>query len=225
LFSKNTTALAVTTSAGVADVIRREILSGRLEPGQPLMERAIAKEIGVSRTPVREAFFALQGEGLVELSPRKYARVRKVSSTDISQIYSLRRVLEAHAASNAAIYADDAAQLQIEIALIRQKNLSKDCSAIEQADADLAFHAAIVAASGNQLLKTVTNQVLAITATLRSRYKYNSAMSKCALSQHKAVLSAIKARNSDRAADLISDHISSSEVYAEEINCKNAKNI
>lgn len=206
--------LSLRTSAGVADIIRREILAGTLKPNQPLMERNIAQELGVSRTPVREALFALQGEGLVELVPRKYARVRKVSYTDISQIYSLRLVLESHAAEAAAQFADDQAILDIETAFIRQKNLSKTCTAIEQTDADLAFHAAIAAASGSKILVTVTHQVLAFTAALRSRVKYDAAQTRTALAQHKAVLGAIKAREPENAARLMAEHIQASTEYA-----------
>ena len=78
LFSKSDAPLSSRTSVGVADIIRREIFAGTLQPEQPLLERDIASELGVSRTPVREALFALQGEGLVELVPRRNARVRKM---------------------------------------------------------------------------------------------------------------------------------------------------
>ncbi|MBB4024182.1 MULTISPECIES: GntR family transcriptional regulator [Actibacterium] len=213
-FSDNINPVTVRTSEGVADIIRREILSGNLKPDQPLLERNLAQELGVSRTPVREALFALQGEGLVELVPRKYARVRKITPKDISQIYALRLVLEAHAAESAARYADSAAILEIETTLLRQKSLPKNCSAMEQANADLAFHAAISAASGSQILKTVSNQVLGITATLRSRFKYEPAQTKLAFNQHKAILAAIKERNPELAFARMSEHIQTSTDYA-----------
>lgn len=206
--------LSARTSAGIADIIRREILSGNLKPDQPLMEREIASELNVSRTPVREALFILQGEGLVELVPRRYARVRKITYTDISQIYSLRKVLEVYSAENAARFSTPAAILDIETALIRQKNLDRNCSAIEQAHADLAFHAAIAAASGSMILTTVINQVLAFTSTLRSRMKYEASQSKLALKQHREILQAIKDKDPANAAARMADHISTSTAYA-----------
>ncbi len=217
--------LSVRTSAGIADIIRREILAGNLKPDQPLMERSIAQELGVSRTPVREALFTLQGEGLVELIPRKYARVRKVTYNDISQIYALRRVLESHSAENAAKYADNTAILAIQTAYMRQKMLDKKCTALEQTDADLAFHAAIAEASGSQILQTVVHQVLAYTAALRSSVKYDATQTKKALAQHKAVLDAIKARNPQKASELMSDHIVSSTLYVEKSIVKPTKGL
>ena len=216
LFSTEGNTLSTRTSGSVADMIRREILSGNLKPDQPLLERDIAQELGVSRTPVREALFVLQGEGLVELTPRKYARVRRITNSDITHIYSLRRVLEAHSAESAACYANSAAIVEIETALIRQKNLGRNCTGIEQANADFAFHAAIAAASGSQILSTVMHQVLAFTATLRSRFVYDAAHSRSVIAQHRSILAAIKTKNPEKAAMLMSEHVTTSMNYAKE---------
>jgi DNA-binding GntR family transcriptional regulator len=210
LFPKSDAPLSSRTSAGVADIIRREIVAGTLKPEQPLLERDIASELGVSRTPVREALFALQGEGLVELVPRRNARVKKITDVEIRQIYALRRVLEAHSAASAAEFANAQNILDIETTLLRQKNLPRDCSATEQAEADLAFHAAVAAAARSQILLTVVTQVLALTATLRSRVKYNAPQSRRALSEHQAILGAIKARSPDAAREAMWSHIDSS---------------
>lgn len=219
IFSGNKNPTTTRASASIADIIRREILSGNLKPDHPLLERDIALELGVSRTPVREALFALQGEGLVELKPRRYARVRKITYSDITQIYSLRIVLEKHSAENAARFAEPNAILEIEMALAKQRNLDKNCSAIEQTNADLEFHAAIAAASNSQILTTVVHQVLAFTATLRSRIKYDAKQTRRAISQHKAILAAIKARDAETAGNLMADHIGASMEYAKEAFC------
>ena len=213
LFPKSDAPLSSRTSVGVADIIRREILAGTLQPEQPLLERDIASELGVSRTPVREALFALQGEGLVELVPRRNARVRKITDVEIRQIYALRKVLEAHSAASAAEFASSSDILDIETALVRQKNLPRDCSATEQATADLAFHAAIAAAAHSQILLTVVTQVLSLTATLRSRVKYDAQQMRRALSEDQAIRAAIKAGPPVAARAALSILIESSVVY------------
>lgn len=215
LFSKSDAPLSSRTSVGVADIIRREIFAGTLQPEQPLLERDIASELGVSRTPVREALFALQGEGLVELVPRRNARVRKITDIEIRQIYALRKVLEAHSAASAAEFANPQDILHIETALVRQKNLPRDCSATEQTAADLAFHASIASAARSQILLTVMTQVLSLTATLRSRVKYDAQQSRRALAEHRAVLAAIKARSPEAAREAMSKHIDASVVYVQ----------
>lgn len=213
IFSGEKRVQTTRASASIADIIRREILSGNLKPDFPLTERDIALELGVSRTPVREALFVLQGEGLIELEPRRYARVRRISQADIAQIYALRTALETHSAKSAARLATASGILDIEMALTKQKNLDKNCSAIEQTNADLEFHAAIAAASNSQILRTLVHQVLAFTATLRSRVKYDTQRNRQAMAQHKAILGAIKAQDPEKAGALMAEHIDASKGY------------
>lgn len=209
-------AMAMRTSEGVAHVIRKAILSGALPPGQPLRERQLAQELDVSRTPVREALFTLQGEGLVDLVPSRYARVREVTPSDIAQIYKLRRVLEIYSARSAAERQDAAMLEKAEVALAAQRRLGASGTRMEQAEADLAFHEAIAAAAGSQLLTTVVHQVLAVTVTLRSRYKYKPGRVRRVCKQHADILKAIKSGDADRAEALISDHIDESSKLADE---------
>lgn len=78
----------------VAYVIRKAILSGVLKPGSSIPERVLAQELNVSRTPVREALFVLQGEGLVRLRHNRTALVAHFSQDDLRRVYSLRGLLE-----------------------------------------------------------------------------------------------------------------------------------
>ncbi len=206
--------MAMRTSEGVAQVLRKAILGGVLAPGSPLRERELAKELGVSRTPVREALFTLQGEGLVDLEPGRFARVRRVTYGDIAQIFSVRRVLEAHAAASAALAQNRQGLDRVADALAAQQRLGTDGTSLEQAQADLAFHEAIAAAAGSQLLLTLVRQVLAVTVTYRSRYKYSSATLKRALKEHTAVLDAIASGKSERAEKLMMSHIEKSSSMA-----------
>lgn len=217
--------MAVRTSEGVAHVIRKAILSGALPPGQPLRERQLAQELDVSRTPVREALFTLQGEGLVDLAPSRYARVREVTPSDIAQIYKLRRVLEAYSARSAAERQDPVMLEKVEDALAAQRRLGASGSLIDQAQADLAFHEAIAAAAGSQLLTTVVHQVLAVTVTLRSRYKYKPARARRVCQQHAEILKAIKAGDPDRAEALMSGHIEESSQLADKHLKTNAQSL
>ena len=202
--------MAVRTSEGVAQVIRRAILAGFLAPGSELPERKVASELDVSRTPIREALFTLQGEGLVELVPGRCARVRHISPAEIEQIFALRSVLETFAARCAAQHADKVLLEQAEAALAAQKRLSASASAQEQAQADLAFHEAVSLAAGNQLLVTVMRQVLAVTATYRSAYRYEGARAKEVCAQHGAILRAMQGGNADGAETLMAAHIAQS---------------
>jgi DNA-binding GntR family transcriptional regulator len=209
--------IAIRTSEGVAHVLRKAILAGVLPPGRALQERKIAAELGVSRTPVREALFTLHGEGLVELSPGRCARVRQVVDSDLGQIYALRGILESYAAGLAAAGQDKAKLNRVEDAFAAQKRLGQTGSAMEQAYADLAFHEAIAEAAGNPLLLTLMRQVLAITVSYRATYKYTSARAAHVFAQHAGILKALWAADAAKARDLMAGHIQESADLAMEI--------
>ena len=78
----------------VFNTIKDGILTGRLKPGERLLENQLAEELGVSRTPIREALRMLEIENLVDLIPRKGAQVRKMSEKDIKDVLEIRKVLE-----------------------------------------------------------------------------------------------------------------------------------
>lgn len=206
--------MAIRTSEGIAHVIRKAILAGILPPGEQLPERKLAEELSVSRTPVREALFTLQGEGLVDLAPGRCARVREVSPTEIERIFALRRILEVHAARCAAEGPDRSKLHRAEDALAAFKRIGASGSAADQANADLAFHEAIAAAAGSPLLVTLMRQVLAVTVTYRSALKYTAARTKRVYAQHRAILKAIQAGDPDEAERLMGEHIGESSELA-----------
>jgi DNA-binding GntR family transcriptional regulator len=206
--------IAIRTSAGVAHVIRKAILAGLLVPGQTLQERKIADELGVSRTPVREALFTLQGEGLVDLTPGRCARVRQVGDQNLEQIYGLRCILESYAAGLAAKRQDKMKLNKVEDAFAAQKRIGFSGSAMEQAYADLAFHEAIAEAADDQLLLTLIRQVLAVTVSYRATYKYSRAHAARVFAQHGAILKELWAGDFKKAKQFMSTHIKDSSDVA-----------
>src|SRR4029077_2652017 len=86
--------------------LREAITSGRLRPDERIKQEKVAAELGVSRTPVREALHLLEREGLVRLVPRRGAVVPGVTAADVRELYELRELLEPAAAALATIRAD-----------------------------------------------------------------------------------------------------------------------
>jgi len=201
-------------SENLAYVIRKAILSGVLKQGMPIRERLLAEELNVSRTPVREALFVLQGEGLVTLSHNRSACVAYFSSDDIRKIYSLRGVLESFSAECAAYNQDEAQVEKVREALVRYQHLKASSTPLEQAQADLEFHEAISAAAGSQMLMTITRQVLAVTITHRSRYAYTPDQLAQAQRQHESIYQAIRDGNGAQAKALMAEHVSQSSELA-----------
>lgn len=198
----------------LAYVIRKAILSDVLKQGTPIRERVLADELNVSRTPVREALFVLRGEGLVTLNHNRSACVAHFSREDIKNIYSLRGVLESFSAESAAKNHDQSQLDKVHDALVKYQHLDAYSGPLEQAQADLEFHDAILVAAGSQILTTIARQVLAVTITHRSRYAYTPEQLKQAQIQHESIFSAISKGDYALAKWLMAEHVNKSSDLA-----------
>lgn len=139
-----------TLAASAVDRLRREIFDGRLPPGTRLAEAAEAKRLGVSRVPVREAFAALERDGLLEFTETGRTVVKQLTPQDFEELFSLRLLLEPAAARMAFPLSPRDQQLLEENILATRKAQTLN----EVTWLDLDFHQLIVAASGNtRLLK------------------------------------------------------------------------
>lgn len=218
----------------VAYVIRKAILSGVLKPGGSIPERVLAQELNVSRTPVREALFVLQGEGLVHLRHNRTALVAHFSQDDLRRVYSLRGLLEGFSAECAASNPDRSHVGKVEHALRRYLKLNEHSTPIEQAQADLEFHESILDAAGSQLLYTIARQVLAVTITHRSRYAYTPEQLIEAQTQHESIYSAIAkgdyalakwlmTQHVDKSSSLASMHVSDADPLASDVSLPRTK--
>jgi DNA-binding GntR family transcriptional regulator len=170
----------------------------------------------VSRTPVREALFTLQSEGLVDLTPNRGATVRSITAHNIGQVYALRGVLESYAAREAALNRERHHLDALEDAHARLERTSAEGTAAEQSLADLAFHTLVTEATGSQLLKTIMGQVFAFTVSYRSNLAYPSDRAATVNAQHRAILDALRDGDADRAERLMGEHVASSSSFAVE---------
>jgi DNA-binding GntR family transcriptional regulator len=196
----------------VADVLRNAILDGSLKPGQPLHENALARELSVSRSPIREALLQLERERLLVSRLNRPATVRRPSPEEISQIYTIRSALEGIAARWAAERASPAFVSQL-----RQKaeDLNEATIAAER-DADphvvgqaFDFHSTIAEAAGSlelqQLLQSLRNQIKLVMASGLASLTNRRAEEIHA--EHLALIAAIADRDGDRAEQLASAHV------------------
>ncbi|MFO0442374.1 MAG: GntR family transcriptional regulator [bacterium] len=133
-----------------SELIRREILDGRAAPGDLLAESAVARRLGVSRVPVREALFTLERDGLVEFSETGRAYVKHLTPRDFEELFVLRLALEPLASRLATPQLRTTAEaLERNIAATRRAKTVQQVTRL-----DLDFHEIILAASGNaRLLK------------------------------------------------------------------------
>jgi DNA-binding GntR family transcriptional regulator len=143
--------------------LRAEILAGKLEPGQRLIEDQIRLRFDISRGPLREALRLLTQQGLVEHLPRRGARVTELSDTDVEQLFGIRLALEQHAVRSAfprATAPDDEELAALDAWLDRMRAAERDGDELAKDDAHRAFHAAVVALAGNRQLDLALEPVL-----------------------------------------------------------------
>ncbi|AOY75184.1 GntR family transcriptional regulator [Clostridium formicaceticum] len=189
--------------------LREAILEGKLEPGRRLMEMQLAEELGVSRTPVREAIRKLELEGLVMMVPRKGAYVADVSVRDVMEVLEIRGALEGLAASLAAERMTDEQieMLRATAQQFKEYHLEQDTQGM--IEKDIEFHEIIFLATRNQKLYQVSQSLRE--QIYRFRVKYISEYSKSdqLVTEHDRILQAIAEREPEKAYIYGMEHIAS----------------
>jgi len=191
----------------VYDHLREEILAGRLQPGAELAEVALSEQLGVSRGPIRDAIGRLAAEGLVTVRPRRGAVVRLLSKDEFLELYQVREALEIMAVRLAVprLGADDFAALQ---GLIDTMGKHAERGEVaEFFEANVAFHAHLVEASGNRKLQELYGQLLSQMGRYRMRSLTLRGNLQRSVAEHAAILRAAKRGDTERAAHLMSEHI------------------
>jgi DNA-binding GntR family transcriptional regulator len=188
--------------------VRDGIAQGRLSPGEWLREGALAEDLGLSRTPVREALRVLAAEGLVELVHNRGARVVRWTAEDIEETYRLRALLEGEAASLAARRAvpEQLATLEGTCAA-HARAVADDLPAVEQAAANDAFHAAVLQAAGSPRLLGLHAIVTSAPLVARALSGYDAVDRQRSVLAHGDVLMAVRQRDPELAAAAMRSHI------------------
>ncbi|WP_251152305.1 GntR family transcriptional regulator [Cellulosimicrobium sp. Marseille-Q4280] len=187
--------------------LKARIIGLDLHPGQRLVERDIATELGVSRVPLREALHQLESEGLVVLVPRQGALVAPFTRADVEQLFEVRENVEVLAFRLAALRrsAADLATMAAAVDAARVALAAHDDAATAAANA--GFHAAVVQACGNPLLRSMLAPLDARVRWLFHLTKQRDTREQC--EEHAAMLAAIEARDGDAVADLALRHVAS----------------
>jgi DNA-binding GntR family transcriptional regulator len=158
--------------------IRRQIVDGSLPAGSFLVETELAKAIGVSRTPVRDALRRLEGEGLVATSDHKRAVVRDFDEADIEECFELRALLESHAAARAARRLTPEALRELEALATEMEAVVKK-GGVEApvlfSDLNDRFHDKILAHAGSERLRDLLRPLMQVQLALMKRYRHTIA--------------------------------------------------
>ena len=189
--------------------IRARILSGDLKPGSQLKEEELAESCGVSRTPVRDAMTRLQNEMFLYRSESQRSFVSEWSGDDVEEVFTLRTMLESHAASRAAERASDA---MIEALRANNAEIGKAIRGpTPDVDAFLrlnrAYHAMVLEAAASDRLAMMLNRLVLQPIVHRTALRYDRAQLERSLSEHEEIVAAIARRDPQWAGAVMTSHI------------------
>jgi DNA-binding GntR family transcriptional regulator len=192
--------------------VRRLILSGDLEPGTVLPQAALARTIGMSTTPLREALRRLKQEGLVELDAHRDARVARLDAAEARDLVELRQSLDPLAASLAAERRTDAELAAVRAALDGLESLSSHPS-LDALEKHRRFHAAIYRAAHNTLLADALDSLW----DKSDRYRLHALADEReeadrtrSADEHRLLYEALRDGDGEAAADVMRRHVAAS---------------
>ena len=195
----------------VFNTLRHAILKGELEPGERLMEIALAQKLGVSRTPIREAIRKLELEGLVVMVPRKGAEVADITEKDLRDVLEVRTALEELSIELAMknMNDDDYKQLTEANKLFAKDSEGDDL--IKIAEADVAFHELMYMATGNKRLIQMINNLREQMYRYRLEYIKDKSTHARLVDEHNRIIDAMVKNDVAAAKAAIKLHVENQE--------------
>jgi DNA-binding GntR family transcriptional regulator len=191
--------------------VRREILRQRLEAGTVLNEGAIAKSLGMSKTPVRHALYALRQEGLLEAGPRRQLVVRNLSPVQRAELVAVREALERVAVSHACQHMNDDDFDHLRTLLRRQRRFAEAGEHDDFVDCDEEMHIAISARSGLQLVPQFLNELRGFVRLMQMRARRDPGHLFQVLEEHVRLVDAIEQRDEEGALAALAHHLHTTE--------------
>jgi DNA-binding GntR family transcriptional regulator len=199
--------IARNASTAASELIRAAIVDGRLKPGQRLKEEELAQELGISRTPVREALLILQSEGLVDSMPNRGATVRAYAIDDLDEMYQLRAVLEGYAARRAAVRVSEEEIERLRGSCERFDRLRLEDDLLDLVKENIVFHDTILAAAASERLAKLVHGVIQIPLVYKSYYWYSPEQKLISEHYHRQLTIALAARDEERAELIMKEHV------------------
>ncbi|MCZ7420190.1 MULTISPECIES: GntR family transcriptional regulator [unclassified Micromonospora] len=189
--------------------LTREILSGRSDPGERLVEEQLTRRLGISRAPLREALRLLAQRGLVEHVPRRGVRVATLSDRDVRELYELRDVLERFAVRSAVPVRRDSDLAGLRAALDQMRGATRDGDRLAVAESHRAFHVALVALAGNRQLSAVYDSILVklqLYMAINLRREAEVAQPQDGVHRHERLFEAVAAGDPELVLAVLSEH-------------------
>lgn len=189
------------------DLLRKRILGQALLPGQRLDEAALAADLGISRTPLREALKILSAEGLVHLKPRRGCFVAELAPDDLEEIFPIMAMLEGRVAFEAALKAgpDELRRLDVLHEKLEKHAAARDVD--RYYEVNYAFHDALQELAGNRWLQHMIGDLRKLLRLSRHRSLRLEGRQQESLAEHRALMAALHRRDAVAAEEVMKNHL------------------
>lgn len=187
--------------------LKDDILGGKYKDKEELREIAISEELGVSRTPVREALRQLELEKLVTIIPNKGAFVNEISGKDIKDVYMIRSRLEGMCARLACENITDKQIEELEENVYLAEFHASRGHMEQMAELDNNFHRILYEACNSRMLQNILEEYHQYVIRIRRTTLSTKGRSIACNGEHRAIMEAIKERNADKAEELVTIHV------------------
>jgi DNA-binding GntR family transcriptional regulator len=188
------------------EFVKERLLDGRFAGGTLLSENALARQLRISRTPVRQAFLQLEAEDLLELYPRRGALVRPIAPSEADDVFEARLLIEEHCVRRVCPRGAELARALHES--IAEQERALRTGGARFAVADREFHREIVAANQNEILireyDTLRDRLRRIAATAVAR---DPSVTAVFIAEHREIAAAIERGDSSAAAEITAAHL------------------
>ena len=192
-------------------VLFDRIVSGEYPPNTRLKEEELAQQFDVSRTPVRLTLRQLEQDGLVEIMPKRGARVVGFTVDDVEEVYDIRKSLEIQALKTSAPHLNIQGLIEIR-AKLKEISRINDQKIHEEIDAQV--HNYFIQASGKRRLISILDQMFRLIQRFRELGFEDAGLRESAYEAHLALIDAICLRDVNKAAEILADHIEQSKLHA-----------
>lgn len=194
-------------ASSATEQIRRRIVDGDLKLGQALSETSLAAELGISKTPIREALLRLQAEGLVQILPQRGTFVFPLSEVDAHALGDFRSLLEIEALRIAMRDHAPALVAELKAVLAKMKPSKMRGDSLQYRALDDRFHRAIIAHSHNAYLAAAYENIAVLVQTLRNRLVVDARMHAESVKDHQDLVRLLERGQIEKAAGLLRQHI------------------
>lgn len=195
-----------TAQEAVLTELRRLIATGRLRPGEQIVQDALALELGVSRVPLREALKILEGEGQVTYLAHRGYFVTQLSLTDLLEVYRIREILEAEAVRVAVPQMTTEDVDRLEEAEREVQAAARAADVITMTQANRRFHFALIEACGLPRLVRIIRLLWDATEVYRSVYYTQPHNRELVEAEHRGLVAAVKGGDVERALKILDEH-------------------